>query len=445
MGDAGVTARLFPRGFVFGVATSAYQIEGAHDADGKQASIWDVFCRKPRAIDDASTGEVACDHYHRYLQDVSHMAALGVDAYRFSISWPRVLADDGTVNPRGLDFYDRLVEALLEARIRPFATLYHWDLPQSLQDTGGWASAETVKRFAELAHVVGARLGDRIRDWITVNEPEVIAFAGHASGHHAPGLHDPRLALRVAHHLLLAHRAAADALRAVVRGAHVGISVNLSPIRSATAAPADEAAARRLDGYLNRWYLDPLHGRGYPADMVEWYGDLLDGGAVDQIRDYSGDLDFVGVNYYSRRVVRASDDELLSLQEVRVDGSVHTNTGSEVYPLGLSEVLQRVATDYRPTAIYVTENGASFDDRWEDGSVPDTARTRYLATHFEAAARAIEAGVPLEGYFVWSFMDNFEWHNGYTKRFGVVYVDYATQQRSDKDSARWLREVLARR
>ncbi|HUQ42544.1 MAG TPA: GH1 family beta-glucosidase [Candidatus Limnocylindrales bacterium] len=435
----------FPRDFIFGVATSAYQIEGAHDADGKAPSIWDTFCRRPGAIDDASSGDVACDHYHRYLEDVRHMAALGVDAYRFSISWPRVMDASGGVNARGLDFYDRVVDALLEARIRPFATLYHWDLPQSLQDGGGWASRETVERFAELAYAVGARLGDRVKDWITVNEPEVVAFVGNAYGLHAPGLRDPKVALRVAHNLLLAHRAASRALRALDGAARVGISVNLNPAHPATSSADDIAAARRLDGYFNRWYLDPLHGRGYPADMVKWYGGLLDPGAVAEMRDYDGGLDFLGINYYSRRVVRASNDGLLSLSDVRVDGSTHTNTGWEVYPEGLSEILQRVAKDYGPKAIYVTENGASFDDHRENGSVPDIARTGYLKTHFAAAARAINSGVPLEGYFVWSFMDNFEWHNGYTKRFGVVYVDFPTQQRIDKGSARWFREFLAAR
>ena len=435
----------FPPGFVFGAATSAYQIEGAHDADGKRPSIWDVFCRQPGAIADASTGDVACDHYHRYREDVQHMAALGLDAYRFSISWPRVLGDGGRVNPRGLDFYDRLVDALLEKQIRPFATLYHWDLPQSLQEIGGWASRETVERFAELAHVVGARLGDRVHDWITVNEPEVIAFVGHAYGQHAPGLRDPKLALRVAHHLLLAHRAASKALRTADRAARVGVALNLNPVHPATEAPEDVAAARRLDGYFNRWYLDPLYGRGYPADMIEWYGELIDGEAVAEMRSFDGDLDFLGINYYSRRVVRASAGDLLSLQDVRVESADHTTTGWEVYPEGLFEILRRVTDEYRPRALYVTENGASFDDRPVNGGVPDPARTRYLATHFEEAARSIAAGIPLRGYFVWSLMDNFEWHNGYTKRFGVVYVDFATQRRTDKESARWFQRFLAAR
>jgi beta-glucosidase len=439
------SALAFPRGFLFGVATSAYQIEGAHDADGKSPSIWDVFCRRPGAIADASSGDVACDHYHRYRDDVQHMAALGLDAYRFSISWPRVMTDGGKVNPGGLDFYDRLVDALLEKNIRPFATLYHWDLPQSLQEIGGWSSPEAVERFAELARVVGTRLGDRVRDWITINEPEVAAFVGHAHGRHAPGLRDPQLALRVAHQLLLAHRAAAAAIRAGVRQARVGISLNLAPVHPATPADADVAAARRVDGYLNRWYLDAISGRGYPSDMVAWYGPLMDAAAVAEIRGYEGDLDFLGINYYSRQVVRAAPEEFLAAEQVRVEDATHTTMGWEVYPEGLSEILERVVRDYRPRAIYITENGASFDDRPDDGRVSDPARTGYLATHFMAAARAISSGVPLEGYFVWSLMDNFEWDHGYSKRFGIVYVDYATQQRTDKGSAQWYKEFLTAR
>jgi beta-glucosidase len=443
--DPALTARGFPRDFVFGVATSAYQIEGAHDADGKEPSIWDVFCGRQGAVDDGSTGNVACDHYHRYRDDVAHMAALGVDAYRFSISWPRVLTNGSRVNMPGLDFYDRLVDALLERGIRPFATLYHWDLPQALQEQGGWAAPETAERFADFARIVGAKLGDRVTDWITINEPEVVAFVGHAYGRHAPGLRDPALALRVAHQLLLAHRAATVAIRSEVPRARVGISLNLAPVHPATESEGDVAAARRVDGYFNRWYLDPLSGRGYPADMVEWYGDLLDADAVGEMRDYEGDLDFLGINYYSRQVVRAAPAELLASQQVPVTGGIYTNMGWEVYPQGLAEILQRVARDYQPKAVYITENGASFDDNRQNGSVPDPARTRYLAAHFAEAARAIAAGVPLEGYFIWSLMDNFEWHNGYTKRFGIVYVDYATQQRIDKGSARWYREFLRAR
>jgi len=439
-----MTARQFPRTFLFGVATSAYQIEGGHDIDGKEPSIWDAFCRQPGAVEDGSTGDVACDHYHRYREDVARMGALGLDAYRFSISWPRVLANGG-VNAQGLDFYDRLTDALLEQSIRPFVTLYHWDLPQSLQESGGWASPETVERFAELAHVVAARLGDRVKDWITVNEPEVVAFVGHAHGRHAPGLRDHRLAFNVAHHLLLAHRAGAAEIRSEIKDARVGISLNLAPVHPASDSPEDLAAARRVDGYLNRWYLDALTGRGYPTDMLEWYGELFDANAADEMRSYRGDLDFLGINYYSRQVVRASPGELLAARQVPVRDASYTTMGWEVYPRGLSEILRRVVRDYQPEAIYVTENGASFDDRPRNGGVHDRARTSYLAAHFSEAAAAIEAGVPLEGYFIWSLMDNFEWSHGYTKRFGIVYVDYATQRRTDKESAHWYREFLADR
>jgi beta-glucosidase len=444
--DPAVAARDFPRTFLFGAATSAYQIEGAHDADGKEPSIWDAFCRRPGAVDDGSTGNVACDHYRRYREDVARMAALGVDAYRFSISWPRVMGTGTSgVNTRGLDFYDRLVDALLERGIRPFLTMYHWDLPQALQETGGWAQPEIVERFAEFARAVGARLGDRVRDWITVNEPEVIAFVGHAYGRHAPGLRDPRLALRVAHHVLLAHRAASAAIRSEVRNAQVGITLNLAPVHPASEAEEDVAAARRMDGYLNRWYLDPLAGRGYPSDIVDWYGGLLDSDMVDEMRTYTSDLDFLGVNYYSRQVVRAAPGELAGGAQVRVRDASYTTMDWEVYPRGLTEILQRVVRDYRPRAIYVTENGASFDDQPQNGGVSDPARIRYLAEHFAEAAKAIESGVPLQGYFVWSLMDNFEWSHGYTKRFGIVYVDYATQRRIDKDSAGWYRRFLAAR
>ena len=439
-----MTARQFPKTFLFGVATSAYQIEGGHDIDGKEPSIWDAFCRQPGAVDDGSTGDVACDHYHRYREDVERMGALGLDAYRFSISWPRVLANGG-VNAQGLDFYDRLTDALLEQGIRPFVTLYHWDLPQKLQESGGWASPETVERFAELAHVVAARLGDRVKDWITVNEPEVVAFVGHAHGRHAPGLRDHRLAFRVAHHLFLAHRAAAVEIRSEVKDARVGISLNLAPVHPASDSPEDLAAARRVDGYMNRWYLDALTGRGYPTDMLEWYGELVDTKAADEMRSYRVELDFLGINYYSRQVVRASPGELLAARQVPVRDASYTTMGWEVYPRGLSEILTRVVRDYQPKAIYVTENGASFDDRPQNGGVHDRARTSYLAAHFSEAAAAIEAGVPLEGYFIWSLMDNFEWSHGYTKRFGIVYVDYATQRRTDKESAHWYREFLADR
>ena len=438
-------ARRFPRDFRFGAATAAYQVEGAASEDGKGESIWDVFCRRPGAIADGSSGDIACDHYHRYRDDVALMSRLGLNAYRFSISWPRVLPDGRRVEQRGLDFYDRLVEALLERGIEPFATLYHWDLPEWVQEAGGWASRETLKHFAEFARFVGERLGDRVRNWMTINELEVIAFVGHAYGEHAPGLRDPALALRVAHGLLLAHRLAAHALRAVAREPRVGVVCNLAPVHAATDASEDRAAAKRVDGYLNRWYLDPLFGRGYPADMVEWYGDRLEETSVAEMRGYAGELDFLGVNYYAPRRVRAGPGKLLASEDVRVHGATYTEMGWEVYPGGLSEILARVWRDYAPPAIYVTENGAAFDDHREGDRVADPARVDYLERHLTECAGAIELGVPLRGYFVWSLLDNFEWQHGYTKRFGIVYTDYATQRRIEKSSARWYRELLASR
>jgi beta-glucosidase len=436
-------ARRFPPGFLWGTATAAYQIEGGWDADGKGESIWDTFCRVPGAIETGETGETACDHYRLWEQDVDLMTELGLNAYRFSVSWPRVVpAGTGPTNVRGLDFYDRLVDALLARGIRPFVTLYHWDLPQVLQDRGGWGTREVVGWFAEYATAVAHRLGDRVHDWITINEPEVVAFAGHAHGVHAPGHRDWRLALRVAHHLLLAHAQGAAAIRGSARDPSVGIAVNLSPCEPARDDPADVAAAHRLDGHLNRWFLDPLFARGYPPDVVEWYGDLLDAEAPAAIAALEGRLDFLGINYYSRQLARADGDDPLRLERVTPPEAQLTSMGWEVYPDGLRSLLERVHRDYRPARIYVTENGAAFDDASDaDGRVDDTERRDYLAAHLDAAARAVDAGVPLDGYFVWSLLDNFEWAHGTSKRFGLIRVDYDTLRRTVKASGAWYREL----
>jgi beta-glucosidase len=419
----------FPPGFLWGTATAAYQIEGAWDADGKGPGIWDAFCRIPGTIEDGSSGDVACDHYHRFEEDLDLLAELGARAYRFSISWPRVLPDGtGRVNAAGLDFYDALVDGLLARGIRPFVTLYHWDLPQALQERGGWMRDDVPSWFAAYADVVASRLGDRVHDWITLNEPQVTAFAGHAAGLHPPGLKSTGAALAAAHRLLLAHRAGADALRAADPAASVGIALNLSPAHATT--PDDEAAARLADGVHNRWFLDPLFGRGYPQDVVEHYGDL----APRPIDGYDGTLDFLGVNYYMRHLVRASPR---GYETIAPEGPL-TEMGWEVYPAGLTEILERVHRDYAPRAVYVTENGAAFPDA-PDGDDPE--RVDYLRSHFAAAADALGRGVPLAGYFVWSLLDNFEWHNGFTKRFGLVFVDYATQRRTVKSSGRFFAEV----
>jgi len=430
--------------FVWGVATAAYQVEGAVAEDGRSPSIWDTFCRVPGAIDNGDTGDVACDHYHRWPEDIGLMRELGVGAYRFSVAWPRVLPDGtGTVNPAGLAFYDRLVDALLEAGIRPFATVYHWDLPQALQDRGGWPARDTAHALGEYAGVLGAALGDRVQDWFTVNEPLCSAWIGHLEGRMAPGEQDIARAVPAAHHLLLGHGLAVQALRAAAPGARVGAVVNLSPCEPASADPADLAAARRADGHTNRWWLDPLHGRGYPADMVEVYG------VEPPVRD--GDLatiatptDHLGLNYYFRQVV--TDDPAGPppyARMVPVPDAVRTDMDWEVHPDGLEQLLTRLAGDYGVPRVFVTENGSAWPDEVVDGTVADLARADFLEAHVAAATRAVGQGVPLAGYFVWSLLDNFEWSYGYAKRFGLVHVDYDTQARTVKDSGRRYAKLIS--
>ena len=434
-----------PPSFLWGAATAAYQIEGAATLHGKGRSIWDEFTRRPGAVANGDTGDVACDHVRRMRDDVELMAGLGLNAYRFSVAWSRVLPRGiGQVNVRGLDVYDRLVDLLLERDIRPFLTLYHWDLPQALQERGGWGSADAPKWFAEYAAAVATRLGDRVRDWTTLNEPQVFAFAGHLAGNHAPGLTDWGLALRVAHHALLAHRVGADALRAIVRAPRVGIALDLHDCHSLRSLPDDEGAAVRMDGSQNRWFLDPLFGRGYPQDLVAAYGSLLPRGAVDAMHRYHGRLDFLGVNYYNPWRVESSSE--LPLRAALVEPVVPERTamGWEVRPTGLRHVLERLAREYGATALYVTENGAAYDDEADpSGFVDDEDRRRYLDRHLAEAARALEAGVPLEGYFAWSLLDNFEWAEGYDKRFGLVRVDFPTQTRTVKASGAWYRDLIA--
>jgi beta-glucosidase len=427
------SAGRFPPAFVWGAATAAYQIEGAWNEDGKGESIWDVFCRIPGVIEDGQSAEVSCDHYHHLEEDLDLLAELGAGAYRFSLAWSRVLPDGtGRVNEAGLAFYGRLVDGLLDRGIRPFVTLYHWDLPQALQARGGWLAGDVAAWFAEYARVVVERLGDRVHDWVTLNEPQVTAFAGYQWGVHPPGVQDVGSALAVAQNLLLAHRAGADVIRAVSADAQVGIALNLSPAHPVTADEEDVAAARIADGANNRWFLDPLFGRGYPADVVERYGAI-----APVLESYDGALDFLGINYYMRHVVRAAPATTLGLETAAPEGLL-TEMGWEVYPEGLHETLVRVHRDYAPAEIFITESGAAFPDA-PDGD--DPARVAYLRDHFAAAADAIENGVPLRGYFVWSLLDNFEWHLGFTKRFGLVYVDYETKRRTIKSSGRFFRSV----
>lgn len=446
----------FPEGFCWGAATAAYQIEGAWEEDGKGESIWDRFSHTPGNVQNGDTGDVACDYYHRWQEDIALMAEIGLDAYRFSIAWPRILpAGRGAVNQAGLDFYSRLVDGLLEAGITPFVTLYHWDLPQALQDEGGWAVRSTAEAFVEYADVVSRHLGDRVQHWITHNEPAVAAHVGHLMGEHAPGIQDLPTALRVSHHLLLSHGWSVPVIRENAADADVGITVNVNWIVPASPSAVDSHAWRHVDGMWARWFLDPIYGRRYPADIVADHvaaGHLppegmafVEDGDLDAI---AVPTDFLGLNYYTRNVTRDdanSDDEGLPSTVPAPQNDVdRTEMGWEVYPEGLFNVLNRLHFEYQVPRLYVTENGASYaTGPAGDGRVPDTCRLNYLRDHFAQAHRALEVGVPLAGYFVWSFLDNFEWAYGYSQRFGIVWVDFETQERILKDSARWYKRVIA--
>ena len=430
----------FPPGFVWGVATSSFQIEGAAAEDGKGPSIWDRFCRVPGAIADASDGDTACDHYHRWAEDLDLVARLGVNAYRFSVSWPRVRpGGSGRWNQAGLDFYDRLIDGLLERGIKPYVTLNHWDLPAELQATGGWGQRDTVHRFVEYALGMAERLGDRAVAITTHNEPWVMSMLGHETGIFAPGIKDRAVAMQVSHHLLLSHGLALQALRAEGCGAKLGIVLNVSPIQPATDSPADLAKAHLEDGRLVRWYMDPLFKSSYPQDVLEFLG-------ADAPRIEPGDLqaiatpmDFLGINYYSRSVVSAAES-----WKVHDSGYGVTDMGWEIYPRGLTDVLLRLQRDYPVPPLYVTENGGAFKDQLVEGQVLDVERTDYIARHIDAVGDAIRQGVRMEGYMVWSLLDNFEWASGYEKRFGIVHVDYPSQRRTPKGSALWYAEFLRR-
>jgi len=430
-----------PPGFVWGVATSSFQIEGAARADGKGESIWDRFCRVPGAIADGSTGDVACDHVARLEQDLDLIAGLGVDAYRFSMSWPRVQpGGQGSWNERGLAFYDRLVDGLLARGVRPCLTLNHWDLPAQLQDEGGWASRSTVDRFVEYALGVEHRLGDRLTMITTHNEPWVMSVLGHETGVFAPGVRNRAVAMQVAHHLLLSHGLALRSLRAQGCRVPLGIVLNLSPVYPSGPGEDDLARARLEDGKLLRWYMDPLFGRDYPSDVLADLGPDAPVVGDGDMAVIAQPLDYLGVNYYSRCVVGADGP-----WDATRGGLALTDMGWEIFPRGLTDLLVRLHHDYPLPPVYLTENGAAFPDVVQDGRVHDAARIDYIAAHVRALAEASSQGVPVAGYMVWSLLDNFEWASGYAKRFGIVHVDYATQRRTLKDSALWYRDFLAAR
>ena len=430
----------FPADFVWGVATSAFQIEGAAQEDGKGESIWDRFCRVPGAIADSSNGDVACDHYHRLESDLDLIAALGVDAYRFSLAWPRVQPlGSGAWNEKGFAFYDRMVDGLLKRGVKPYLTLNHWDLPQALQERGGWAARDTVHRFVDYARAVQRRLGDRLSAITTHNEPWVIATLGHDIGNFAPGLKSRKTAAQVSHHLLLSHGLALQALRADGGRAKLGIVLNLAPSVPATSSPADKDRAHMDDARGRRWYTDPLFKGVYPQEVLEELGadaPVIEAGDMAHI---ATPMDYLGVNYYSRHVASAGEPF-----DVKASGLPLNDMGWEIYPQGLTDLLLGLHRDYKLPPVFITENGGAFKDPFIDGQVHDADRTEYLRTHIAAAAAALAQGVPMAGYMVWSLMDNFEWSSGYAKRFGIVYVDYATQKRTLKDSAHWYRGFVTR-
>lgn len=438
----------FPKNFVWGAATSSYQIEGAVHEGGRGPSIWDTFCATPGKVFQGHNGAVACDHYNRLEQDLDMMAELGLKAYRFSLAWPRILPTglEKEPNAAGLDFYDRLVDGLLERGITPWATLYHWDLPQPLHDAGGWPWRGICEHFVRFADVSSRRLGDRVGHWITHNEPWVVSMLGYKTGEHAPGIQDMDQALAAAHHVLLSHGMAVPVIRANAPGAKVGITLNLCPSWPASNSAADQRAAREFDGHFNRWFLDPCYGRGYPRDMEQHYleqGHKLPPVQPGDVQIMGVKTDFLGINYYSRGIIRGPEEGNLP-QTVHSTG-VETDMGWEVHAPSLERLLVRLAADYPVGELYITENGAAYpEEPGEDGKVHDARRQDYLQQHIAACENAIGRGAPLAGYFAWSLMDNFEWAFGYEKRFGLVHVDYETLERTPKESALWYRGVIER-
>ena len=438
----------FPKDFAWGAATAAFQIEGATTVDGRGESIWDRFAGTPGKVHNGDTGDPACDHYRLWREDLDLMSSLGLGAYRFSISWPRIQPNGrGPANARGLDFYRRLVEGLRERGIAPLATLYHWDLPQALEDDGGWASRDVAFRFADYAELVFDALGDGVEDWVTHNEPWVTSFLGYARGTKAPGATDWGRAVRASHHALLSHGLVTRAFRDAGRSGRIGITLDLTVARPASESDADRAAARRLDGHHNRWFLEAVLRGSYPADMVDLYEahvgelDAIQPGDLETIAQ---PLDYLGVNFYRPNLVRATDDgTVLALAEVPTDDD-RTAMGWPVVPEALTELLLRVKRDYGDVPLLITENGAAFDDRVNGAEVvEDPRRVAYIESHLAAVERALAAGVDVRGYFVWSLLDNFEWEHGYSQRFGIVYVDFETQRRIPKRSALWYRDRIA--
>ncbi len=441
----------FAEDFKFGVATSAYQVEGAVAEDGRTPSIWDTFCTVPGKVYGGQSGDIACDHYHRYREDVRIMKEIGVNSYRFSISWPRIFPAYQTYNPKGMEFYRKLIHELQDNGIDPVVTLYHWDLPEWACERGGWLNRESVTWFREYAAKVFEELGGSVKFWITHNEPYCASILGYGTGVHAPGHRNMREALIAAHHILLSHGAAVQAFRECGHGdGKIGITLNLTPAVPASDAVEDVEATSRLDGLANRWFLDPVFRSSYPEDMKEIFGKLV--GDLDFIRD--GDLqtisvrnDFLGVNYYTRSLVRSVQNGILNEEEVPAAGPGDvTAMGWRICPQALYDLIFRLRKEYTQLPVYITENGAAFDDiLTSDKRVHDTERIDYIKAHLTKIAEANAHGAGIQGYFLWSLLDNFEWACGYSRKFGIVCVDFRTLERYPKDSASWYRDVIRNR
>nr|WP_315481844.1 GH1 family beta-glucosidase [uncultured Undibacterium sp.] len=435
----------FPSDFTWGCSTSSFQIEGGANLDGRVPSIWDSFCQQAGKIRDGSNALVACDHYHRWPEDLDTAQQLGMNAYRFSIAWPRIITEiGGAPNQRGLDFYSRLVDGMLERGLQPWATLYHWDLPQYLQDVGGWENRATIDAYLAYADAVTRRLGDRVKNWITHNEPWCTAMHGNWDGMHAPGQKDFKAALQVAHHVMLSHGLAVPLIKSNVADAQVGIALSLHPLRAASENEEDQEAMQRHDGLRNRWFLDPLFGRGYPLDIQAHCAEFLPKIHDGDIEHIATPIDFLGINYYFPETITAApENPPLHTRLRELPGRERTDFGWEVAPDGMRELLCRITQDYPALPIYLTENGSSYDDQLEaDGSVNDSQRRDYFIRHLDALKQARQQGVDVRGYFAWSLIDNFEWAEGYLRRFGMVHVDFATQARTLKQSGQWFSDFL---
>jgi len=426
----------FPEDFIWGSATSSFQIEGATDEDGRGESIWDRFCEKPGAISDKTNGKVACDHYHRYKDDVALMSELKLAAYRFSIAWPRIFPNGGgAVNSKGLDFYDRLVDELLSANITPFATLYHWDLPQALEAKNGWVNRDTAHYFVDYTHAVVEKLGDRVASWATLNEPFVSASLGYRTGDHAPGRTSLNDSFAAAHHLLLAHGMAMPVIREHAPNSQAGIVLNFTPSFPYSDSEEDIKANEATDAFENRWYVEPIAGKGYPQRGVEllgWEQKEIQAGDLETI---AAPIDFLGVNYYTRQTRRAGSTPAPQTLPV-------TDMGWEIYPQGINELLTTLHQRHQFKQYFITENGAAMPDKADaSDNVDDQDRIDYIHDHLQQVHLAMSDGVPVKGYFAWSLFDNFEWAFGYSKRFGIVRVNYDTLERTPKASARWFSQV----